>query len=158
LTTGDLGYRIGDRIVITGRAKDLIIVNGRNIWPQDLEWLAEQQPELRSGDALAFTAPSSEGPDAAVLVVQCRIRDADTVAGLIRRLEGQIRRELGVECLVEVVAPHTLPRTSSGKLSRAGARRDYIARLQARVHQRRHEQNAAAQQSAQKSDSASQAG
>jgi fatty-acyl-CoA synthase len=53
-----------------------------------------------------------------------------------------VRRELGVECLVEVVAQHTLPRTSSGKLSRAGARRDYIARLQARVLQRRHGQAA----------------
>ncbi|MFC3102440.1 fatty acyl-AMP ligase [Salinisphaera aquimarina] len=137
LDTGDLGYRIGRRIVITGRAKDLIIVNGRNIWPQDLEWLAEQQPELRPGDALAFAAPSAVGSDAAVVVVQCRAREAEARNALIKRLEGLIRREFGVECLVEAVAPHTLPRTSSGKLSRAGARRDYIARLQERVHERR---------------------
>ncbi|MES1926129.1 AMP-dependent synthetase and ligase [Salinisphaera sp. T31B1] len=136
LDTGDLGYRIGRRIVITGRAKDLIIVNGRNIWPQDLEWLAEQQPELRPGDALAFAAPSAVGADAAVVVVQCRAREAEARAALIKRLEGLIRREFGVECLVEAVAPHTLPRTSSGKLSRAGARRDYIERLAERVHQR----------------------
>ena len=139
LDTGDLGYRIGRRIVITGRAKDLIIVNGRNIWPQDLEGLAEQQPELRPGDALAFAAPSSTfGTDAAVVVVQCRAREADARNALIERLGGLIRREFGVECLVEAVAPHTLPRTSSGKLSRAGARLDYIARLQdkARAHQR----------------------
>ena len=136
LDTGDLGYRIGSHIVITGRAKDLIIVNGRNIWPQDLEWLAEQQPELRPGDALAFAAPSDDGSDAAVLVIQCRVRDAEGRQALIRRLEGLMRREFSVECLVEAVAPHTLPRTSSGKLSRAGARKDYIARLQERVHQR----------------------
>ncbi|MES1940356.1 AMP-dependent synthetase and ligase [Salinisphaera sp. T5B8] len=136
LDTGDLGYRIGRRIVITGRAKDLIIVNGRNIWPQDLEWLAEQQPELRPGDALAFAAPSAHGTDAAVVVVQCRAREADARNALIKRLEGLIRREFGVECLVEAVAPHTLPRTSSGKLSRAGARLDYIARLQDKAQAR----------------------
>ena len=136
LDTGDLGYRIGRRIVITGRAKDLIIVNGRNIWPQDLEWLAEQQPELRPGDALAFAAPSPVGSDAVVVVVQCRTREPEARDALIRRLEGLIRREFGVECLVEAVAPHTLPRTSSGKLSRAGARKDYIARLQSQVHER----------------------
>lgn len=137
LNTGDLGYRVKDRIIITGRAKDLIIVNGRNIWPQDLEWLAEQQSELRPGDALAFAAPSGSGQDAAVLVVQCRVREPGARAELIQRLEGLMRREFGVECLVEAVAPHTLPRTSSGKLSRAGARKDYIARLQERVLQRR---------------------
>lgn len=142
LNTGDLGYRMGQRIVITGRAKDLIIVNGRNIWPQDLEWLAESQPELRPGDALAFAAPSDTGKDAAVLVVQCRAREDAARVELIRRLEGLVRREFGVECLVEAVAPHTLPRTSSGKLSRAGARRDYIARLRERVHERSRAQEA----------------
>lgn len=129
LDTGDLGYRLGRRIIITGRAKDLIIVNGRNIWPQDLEWLAESQPELRPGDALAFAAPSNNGQDAAVLVIQCRVREPQERDALIKRLEGLVRREFSVECLVEAVAPHTLPRTSSGKLSRAGARRDYIERL-----------------------------
>ena len=136
LNTGDLGYRIGRRIVITGRAKDLIIVNGRNIWPQDLEWLAEAQPELRPGDALAFSAPAESGQDAAVLVIQCRVREDAARRELIGRLEGLMRREFGVECLVEAVAPHTLPRTSSGKLSRAGARNDYIQRLTDRVHAR----------------------
>ncbi|MDN5938821.1 MAG: AMP-binding protein, partial [Salinisphaera sp.] len=144
LNTGDMGYRIGERIVITGRAKDLMIVNGRNIWPQDLEWLAEHQPELRLGDALAFSAPSTDGPDAAVLVVQCRVREPAARRELVQRIEGLIRRELGIECLVDAVAPHTLPRTSSGKLSRAGARRDYVARLQQSVHLRQRERAAAA--------------
>ena len=46
LDTGDLGYWSDDEIVITGRAKDLIIVNGRNIWPQDIEWSVEALPSL----------------------------------------------------------------------------------------------------------------
>lgn len=136
LNTGDLGYRIGRRIVITGRAKDLIIVNGRNIWPQDLECVAERQPELRPGDALAFAAPRESQSDGAVLVIQCRLRDEQDRQQLISRLEGLILRECGVECVVEAVAPHTLPRTSSGKLSRAGARHDYIERLAQRLQNR----------------------
>jgi fatty-acyl-CoA synthase len=56
LNTGDLGYVADDEIVVTGRAKDLIIVNGRNIWPQDLEWTAEAGlPALRSHDVVVFS-------------------------------------------------------------------------------------------------------
>ena len=75
LNTGDLGYRLGDRLVITGRQKDLIIINGRNVWPQDLEYLAEQQAEVRPGDTIAFAAPDPEGKDTTILVVQCRETD-----------------------------------------------------------------------------------
>src|SRR5262249_22780528 len=60
LDTGDLGYRLGDQLVITGRAKDLIIVNGRNIWPQDLEWAVEEIPGLRRGDAAAFSVDGAQ--------------------------------------------------------------------------------------------------
>src|SRR5262249_15746551 len=55
LDTGDMGYTIEGQIVVTGRSKDLIIINGRNIWPQDIEWAVEQLPGLRSGDAAAFS-------------------------------------------------------------------------------------------------------
>jgi len=57
LNTGDIGYSVEGSLVITGRQKDLIIINGRNIWPQDLEYLAEHQDETRVGDALAFSVP-----------------------------------------------------------------------------------------------------
>jgi fatty-acyl-CoA synthase len=129
LNTGDLGYRVGDSLVITGRAKDLIIINGRNIWPQDLECLAEQQPEVRTGDASAFSVPGADGEEKAVLVVQCREPDVIKRSSLIDRLHCLIREELGIDCFVELVPPHTLPRTSSGKLSRSGARRDFLKRM-----------------------------
>jgi fatty-acyl-CoA synthase len=127
LDTGDIGYRISGRIVITGRKKDLIIINGRNIWPQDLEQLAEQQPGIRPGDALAFAVPGVDGSDTAVTVVQCRETNVDKRAELIHDLQGHIYAEMGVECHIELVPLHTLPRTSSGKLSRSRARQDYIA-------------------------------
>ena len=72
LETGDLGYMTEEALFVTGRSKDLIIINGRNIWPQDLEYLAEQQPQVRIGDASAFGASDPDGVENAVLVVQCR--------------------------------------------------------------------------------------
>ena len=121
-----MGYRIDGRLVITGRKKDLIIIHGRNIWPQDLEYLAEQQPEVRPGDALAFAAPGPEGTDITVMVVQCRERDPVKRGDLVHRLQRLVHEELGIDCIVELVPLHTLPRTSSGKLSRSRARLDYI--------------------------------
>jgi fatty-acyl-CoA synthase len=128
LNTGDVGYRAGDSLIITGRAKDLLIINGRNIWPQDLEWVAEQQPEVRPEDASAFSIPGEDGSEVAVLVVQCREQDAFRQADLVERLKQRIQSEFGVACLIELVPLHTLPRTSSGKLSRSGARLDFLKR------------------------------
>ncbi|MCX8048137.1 MAG: fatty acyl-AMP ligase [Methylohalobius sp.] len=140
LNTGDLGYRVGDRLYLTGREKDLIIVNGRNIWPQDLEYLAQQQPEVRPGDALAFGVPGPDGSDLTVIVVQCRETDEAKRADLITRIRSRVQAEIGVDCLVELVPLHTLPRTSSGKLSRSKARQNFIAThnlAQSRSHQER---------------------
>ncbi|MEJ2283593.1 MAG: fatty acyl-AMP ligase [Desulfobacterales bacterium] len=131
LNTGDLAYRVGNGIVITGRQKDLIIINGRNIWPQDLEFLAENQPEVRTGDASAFSVPGLEGKEQAVMMVQCRETDEIIRADLQERLHRQVRQEFGVDCLIELVPRNTLPRTTSGKLSRSGARKEYLKRIDA---------------------------
>jgi fatty-acyl-CoA synthase len=129
LNTGDLGYRVKDSIVITGREKDLMIINGRNIWPQDLEYIAEQQPEVRTGDASAFSVPGPDGEEKAVMVIQCRVSDTAKRAALAQRLRSLVREEIGITCFVELVPPRTLPRTSSGKLSRSGARQDFLKRV-----------------------------
>ena len=126
LNTGDIGFMVNNRIYITGREKDLIIINGRNIWPQDLEHLAEQQPEIRTGDALAFSAPGFEGETTVVVVMQCRVKDEQKRTDIVNRVETAVLEEIGIRCFVKLVPPHTLPRTSSGKLSRSAARRDYM--------------------------------
>ncbi len=126
LNTGDVGYRANGSLIITGRKKDLIIINGRNIWPQDLEYLAEHQPEVRIGDALAFSVPGPDDEEICVLVVQCRESDPNKRAALIDRVTRLVRLELGIDCYVELVPLHTLPRTSSGKLSRSKARQNFI--------------------------------
>ncbi|HEY6131585.1 MAG TPA: AMP-binding protein, partial [Halioglobus sp.] len=126
LNTGDIGYLVDGVLTITGRKKDLIIIHGRNIWPQDLEHVAETQPEVRAGDAVAFSAPNSEGEELCVLMVQCRESDPVKRNNLVRRLTALVRMEMSLDCYVELVPIHSLPRTSSGKLSRAKARLDFI--------------------------------
>lgn len=128
LNTGDLGYFADGSLFVTGRAKDLMIIKGRNIWPQDLEYLAEQQPEVRTTDASAFTVTDEDENETAVLVVQVRETDPAKLASLSVRLKQAIHAEFGIHCLIELVPPHTLPRTSSGKLSRSMARRDFLKR------------------------------
>jgi len=128
LNTGDIGYLVAGTLVITGREKDMIIINGRNIWPQDLEFLAEQQPEVRPGDASAISIPAEDGSETAVMVVQYRETDTDKRNELAARIASVVREELGIDCTIELVSAHTLPRTSSGKLSRAGTRREYLKR------------------------------
>lgn len=126
LNTGDVGYQVDGSLIITGRKKDLIIINGRNIWPQDLEYLAEHQPEVRIGDALAFSAPGPGDEEFCILVVQCRESDPAKRTNLVDRLCRLVRMELGIDVYVELVPLHTLPRTSSGKLSRSKARQNFI--------------------------------
>ncbi len=128
LDTGDIGYLVDGSIAVTGRHKDMIIINGRNIWPQDIEHIAGRQPELRSMDASAFFVLGPNDEEVAVVVVQCNISDPAKSRLLTQRLSREIHEELGITCLIELVPRHTLPRTSSGKLSRAAAREDYLRR------------------------------
>jgi len=135
LNTGDMGYMIEDEIIITGRQKDMIIINGRNIWPQDLEYIAERQPEIRPEDASAFAVIENDKREFAVMVVQCRQADPAVRNDLAERLRAAVHAEMGIECRIDLVPPHTLPRTSSGKLSRSGAKQDYLQRQQQRSEQ-----------------------
>jgi fatty-acyl-CoA synthase len=136
LNTGDIGYMAEGIITITGRKKDLIIIHGRNIWPQDIEHLAETQPEVRVGDALAFSAPAPNGDEFCVLQVQCREKDPSKRHNFKRRLTAMVRMELNLDCYVELVPNRSLPKTSSGKLSRAKARLNFIkAHDSDRLHQ-----------------------
>ena len=106
---------------------DLIILNGRNIWPQDLEWTAEAEIEsLRSGDVAAFSTPG-EGEEVVVVLVQARGGDPETRKALAEQVATVLRLRHSVETQVHLVGAHALPQTSSGKLSRSKAKTAYLA-------------------------------
>ena len=128
LDTGDIGFLFEGDLYITGRRTDVIIVNGRNIRAQDIEELAEQQPEVRSREASAFGVNDEDGTTTIVLVIECRLTSVTERQSLTTRLQQLVYMAFGVNCVVELVPPHTLPRTSSGKLSRFAARQGYIQR------------------------------
>ena len=127
LDTGDIGYVLDDQIVITGRAKDLLIINGRNVWPQDLEWTAESEvATLRSGDVAVFSVVKDHDEERVVALVQVRTGDPASRQSIRTQVANLLRSRHGLEVDVTVVPPHSLPQTSSGKLSRSRARNLYL--------------------------------
>ena len=127
LDTGDMGYLSDGYIFIVGRAKDMIIINGKNHWPQDIEWAVEQLPGFKAGDIAAFSITTVGGEEAPAVLVQCRTSDEAERAKLREQIKDKVRSVTGMNCVVELVPPRTLPRTSSGKLSRAKARNLYLS-------------------------------
>ncbi len=127
LDTGDMGYRVGDSLFIVGRAKDLIILNGRNHWPQDIEWAAEKAQGLRTGDSAAISVPGRADEEVATVLVQCRCSDLEERLALVTEVKRRVHDVIGVTCQVVLVRPRTLPHTSSGKLSRTKARANYLS-------------------------------
>jgi fatty-acyl-CoA synthase len=127
LDTGDMGYMKRGFLYIVGRAKDMIIINGRNYWPQDIEWAIEQLPGFKSGDIAAFAITDTGGEELPAVLVQCRVSEPGERARIRDEIKARVRAITGMNCVVELVPPRTLPRTSSGKLSRTKARNLYLS-------------------------------
>ena len=127
LDTGDMGYMSDGYLYIVGRAKDMIIINGKNHWPQDIEWAVEQLPGFKAGDIAAFSITTPGGEETPAVLVQCRTSDAEERGRLRDEIRERVRSITGMNCVIELVPPRTLPRTSSGKLSRAKARNLYLS-------------------------------
>ena len=127
LDTGDMGYMSGGYIFIVGRAKDMIIINGRNHWPQDIEWAVEQLPGFKSGDIAAFAITGPSGEETPAVLVHCRVSDPEERGRLRDDIRERVRAITGISPVVELIPPRTLPRTSSGKLSRTKARSLYLS-------------------------------
>ena len=127
LDTGDMGYMADGYLFIVGRAKDMIIINGKNHWPQDIEWAVEQLPGFNHGDIAAFSLENEHGEEVPAVLVHCRVTDPEERRKLHTQIRDKVQSVTGMNCVVELVPPRTLPRTSSGKLSRAKARNQYLA-------------------------------
>lgn len=127
LDTGDMGYLADGYLFIVGRAKDMIIINGKNHWPQDIEWAVEQLPGFNHGDIAAFAVETENGEEAPAVLVHCRVSDPAERVKLREQIVDKVRSVTGMSGVVELVPPRTLPRTSSGKLSRAKAKKLYLS-------------------------------
>ncbi len=127
MDTGDLGYLVDGELVITGRSKDLIICNGRNIWPQDLEWTVEKLPGIRPGCVAAFSVDQEEDSEQVVVIAETRLSEEQEQQLLVQDILFNIRRTAGVDCQAILVPPRSLTFTSSGKLSRAAVREDFLS-------------------------------
>ena len=127
LDTGDLGYMTKGQLVVTGRRKDLVILNGLNIWPQDIEWAVEALEDVRAGDVACFSIIGPGGSEQMIVVLQCRMHDAAAREALRKQVVATVRKTCGADSRVVLVPPKTLKFTSSGKLSRSAVREDYIS-------------------------------
>ena len=125
LCTGDLAYMLDGQLILCGRIKDVIIVGGRNVFPEDIERAVGGLDGVRAGNVIAFGVEGYKGKESVVVVAEVRADDLDVVRHDIhhRTLEvcGLPPRD------VMLVRPGTLPKTSSGKLQRAKCKEHYLA-------------------------------
>jgi fatty-acyl-CoA synthase len=125
LRTGDLSYLLDGQLVVCGRIKDVIIVGGRNLFPEDVERAVGRLEGVRAGNVIAFGVEGDRGRESLVVVAESRAVDDDLAA--VRRLVAErVRDAVGVPAKdIVLVAPGTLPKTSSGKLQRSLCKRYY---------------------------------
>ena len=127
LRTGDLGFLHGGELFVTGRLKDLIVVRGRNVYPQDLELTAcESHPVLRGGIGAAFAVETAAG-EAVALVLEAGARrraDGEEALAAVRQAIAE-EHEVPVQAVV-LVGPGGVPKTTSGKVQRQLCRRLFL--------------------------------
>lgn len=126
INTGDYGYLAEGELFISGRARDMIIRAGRNIFPQELEEAAGQTPGIRSGSVAVFAQPDRDGADRLIVLAETREVDPVVHDELRRRIREAALRIVDVAPdEIVLVRPRTLPRTSSGKIQRRRCRELY---------------------------------
>lgn len=123
-STGDLGYLVNGELYICGRIKDVIIVGGRNIYPQDIEAAVDSLPEVRSGNVIAFSVEGN-GKESVVVVAETKEKSGfDEIRSAIKE---KTVGAVGVPAnSVVLVKPSTLPKTSSGKVQRSKCKQQFL--------------------------------
>jgi len=127
LRTGDLGFLHKGELFICGRIKDLIIIRGRNHYPQDIEGTIEQDARIRPGCTAAFSMPAGKvGEEVLFLIAELRDPskvDVEEMAKLIRQTISKVH---GVQLAgLSLLKPKTVPKTTSGKIARKWCRVAY---------------------------------
>ncbi len=129
VNSGDRAYRAGGEIYITGRVKDIIIQAGHNLYPHEIEDAVAHVPGVRKGCVVAFGAADPvAGTERLVIVAESREPSRDARARLAQAITAQVMETLGLPPnVVEIVPPHAIPKTSSGKLRRAAAKERFLS-------------------------------
>ncbi len=123
--TGDLAYISEGELYLTGRSKDLIVVGGRNLHPEDIEDIVASVSGVRRGCVAAFgVTDEAEGTESLVVVAESKFyKDGEEKEALVKAISSAVVRQLGLPPdQVHVVAPHTVPKTPSGKIRRSETR------------------------------------
>lgn len=125
--TGDLGYRVGDELYVSGRKKDLIIVGGKNIYPQDIEGLAGDVQGVHPGRVVAFGVFSEQvGSEEVVVIAESDEHDPDERKSIANSIRQSVTKGSDIALrYVEVVDRDWLIKTSSGKVARSANRDKY---------------------------------
>ncbi|GIJ43674.1 hypothetical protein Val02_05600 [Virgisporangium aliadipatigenens] len=119
LRTGDLGFTLDGDLFVAGRLKEMVVVRGRNFFPDDVERVARETPGVYRGRCVAFSDTSDEGAEHIGVIVES-VADADGGAALRREVARRVSAELDLAAVrVYVVRPRWLTRTTSGKWQRA---------------------------------------
>lgn len=128
LRTGDLGFLQNGELFITGRAKDLIIIRGRNLYPQDIELTAERSHKtLRAGSVAAF-AVELEKEERLVVVQELEFRAKPNIEEVINAIRQAIAQEHEVQVYaIVLIKAGTIPKTSSGKIQRRTTKAGFLA-------------------------------
>ncbi len=125
LHTGDLAYTVDGQLVVCGRIKDVIIVGGRNIYPQDVEKAAGEVAGVRPGNVIAFGSDGRHGAQNIIVVAEAR---GDDPVGIAREVTRVVNDSVGVPPKeVVLVEPGTVPKTSSGKLQRSACKQQHAS-------------------------------
>jgi fatty-acyl-CoA synthase len=129
LRTGDLGYLVDGEVVVCGRIKDVIIIGGRNVFPEEIERAAAAVDGVRAGNVIAFGTPGRRGKEGIVVVAEIRA-EAAGLPELHDDVSDRVCDAVGIPPFeVVLVQPGSLPKTSSGKLQRSLCRSQYLADL-----------------------------
>lgn len=128
LRTGDLGFLSGGELFVVGRSKDLLIIDGKNHYPQDIELTAESaHGSVRPGCVAAFPVDTGDFGERLVLVVEVAATEADELDHIRAAVRGAVATEHAIAIHdVVLIRPRTILKTSSGKVQRRACRTAYL--------------------------------
>ena len=126
LRTGDLGYLAEGELYISGRKKDILIVHGRNYYPQGIEWLVEEVAGVRKGNVVVFSVPGASSEEV-VVVAETAETDSERRRAIASAIKQHVQEAMGlVAGDVTLLGVGELPKTTSGKVQRSKARAEYL--------------------------------